>query len=208
MHPTVREYKIPLSVTGAGLLVASILAFAPALMAESDAEVLTKKNASDLQSLTELLESKTADLQQQMQEQIAAQSSTIDRLQNQLAILNKATGRMHLKQSTLIEPALEMASEVPGFKSNAENRLTNLEKAITQMHQRQRALTTEVAGADEPQTLDSSSLLRLTNLEKAIKNLHLKSVAQDQNTSDNGIAKLADRLSSVENVLALSLIHI
>ena len=43
MHPTVREYKIPLSVTGAGLLVASILAFAPALMAESDAEVLTKK---------------------------------------------------------------------------------------------------------------------------------------------------------------------
>lgn len=202
MHPTVREYRIPLIVTGAGLFVASILAFAPQLMAESDAEVLTKKNASDLQALTDSLETRTAELQQQMTEQISTQSSSISRLQNQVSILNKATGRMHRKQSTLIKPATQMASEVAKLQTNVETRLTNLEKAITQMHQRQRALTTQIAEPGEPQAPDSTTLLRLTNLEKATKNLHLRSVATNQSTSDDDIAALVDRLNSLENATA------
>lgn len=205
MHPTVREYKIPLSVTGVGLLVASILAFAPVLMAESDAEVQTKKNASDLQSLTESLESKTAELQQRLQEQIKAQSSTISRLENQVSILNKATGRMHIKQSTLIEPATGMASEVAKFKTNADTRLTNLEKAVKQMHRRQRTLISQVGSADESQVpaKDGITSLRVTNLEKAVKNLHLKSVAaQNQEAGDASIAELSNRLTSLENAPA------
>ncbi|MDB3935923.1 hypothetical protein N9383_04300 [Granulosicoccus sp.] len=144
----------------------------------------------------------TSELQLQMQEQISAQSSTIDRLQNQVSILEKATGRMHVKQSTLIEPALEMANELPALKSNAEIRLINLEKAVKQMHQRQRTLTTKVDGAGEPQAPDTSMSLRITNLEKAIKNLHLRSVAQKQSTNDDSLAELVGRLTSLEGASA------
>ena len=202
MHPVVKEYKIPLSVTGVGLLIASILAFAPALMAESETETLTKKNAADLQSLTETVESMTTELQQQMEEQLSAQSSAIDRLQNQVSILEKATGRMHIKQSMILEPALEVANELPELKNNTGIRLINLEKAVKQMHQRQRTLTTKVDGVGEPQAPDSSMSLRISNLEKAIKNLHLRSVAQKQSSNDDNLADLTGRLTSLEDASA------
>ena len=130
MHHTLREYKIPLSVTGAGLIIAAILAFAPALLAESESELLAKKNASDVQALTESIEKRFAEMQQQIDGQSSGKSAALDRLDNQVDILNKAVGRIHGRQVAITGPASELAGEFNSLKSNVQMSLTNLEKAM------------------------------------------------------------------------------
>lgn len=200
MHPTIQEHKIPISVTAVGLVVAAVLASAPALLAESDTEILTKKNASDLQALSASLDNNTADLQQQLDAQSSTQLAAIDRLQNQVSILNKAAGRLNQKQATLIEPVVDMSGSFKQLKTNAETRLTNLEKAVTRMNQRQRSLMTLTSEPDTPAEPDRNTALRLSNLEKGVKNLHLKTVAYTQEDNGNELADIEQRLAALERV--------
>ncbi|MEM7257219.1 MAG: hypothetical protein AAF404_07505 [Pseudomonadota bacterium] len=199
MHPTIQEHKIPISVTFVGLVVAGVLASAPALLAESDTEILTKKNASDLQALTASLDNNTADLQQQLDAQSSTQLAAIDRLQNQVAILNKAAGRLNQKQAALLTPAVELSGSFAKLKTNAETRLTNLEKAVTRMNQRQRGLLKNAGKAEPPTEPDRNTALRLSNLEKGVKNLHLKTVANQPTDNSNALSDIDTRLSSLEN---------
>lgn len=210
MKPALREHKLPISVTAVGLTVAAALAAAPVLMAESDFEVLSKKNASGLQELSTSLDDRTASLQLAIDQQTGQNSSSIDRLQNQVAILNKATGNLNIKQAKALAPLANTAADVNQLKTNATTRLTNLEKAVTRINQRQRKLTQQSPAPAADAGPDRNTDLRISNLEKAVKRMH-QSRSKNNNEpvqatvdSSSDFKLFENRLSALEQDLQLS----
>lgn len=175
MQQFIRENKLPISVTGTGFLVAAVLAAAPALMADSDAEILTKSNEAEIQRLSASLTEQTTNLQQTVDQQSKMHLASLDRLDNQVNILNKATGRLNQKQSTVIGPVTDTIKEFNQLKVNSQTRLTNLEKAVSRMHQRQQGLLKANDSTTPQAGVDDKTALRITNLEKAVTQLHISS---------------------------------
>jgi hypothetical protein len=145
------------------------------------------------------VEARFAEFQQKIVAQNSTQSSTLDKLENQVVILNKATGRIHRRQVAIAGPATEIAGEFNSLKSNAQTCLTNLEKAIKQMHQRQRSLMSQNTSDNSQDTSDSASSLRLTNLEKAVKNLHLRSTSKEAANNSLANAQLDAQMNELMN---------
>jgi len=90
MKVSLQEYKVPLGVTTVGLLVAGGLATAPVLMAESDSEILAKKNATDIAALTATIEEQNELLDARFTSQANASAGNSKDLEVQVITLNRA----------------------------------------------------------------------------------------------------------------------
>ena len=143
MRQLISDHKVPVGVTAAGLLAVLGLATAPVIMAESESEILTRKNASEIASITEALEASAARLQEDFESRSANLAKAIASIENQISILNKATSRIHSRQVDILKPSGEIRSSITSLESNAELRMSNIERAITQLHLAQREFATQ-----------------------------------------------------------------
>jgi len=196
----------PISITLGGFLLVAVLASAPALLAESDAEILTKKNQASLESLTTLVEDKIDGLEQNINAQVKSNESRFSNIENQLAILHKATSNLHRRQqSQKSDPGEEMA-KMAGFASfdkNADARMINLEKAVTRMHL---SLRTQMGSTETVDQSIADSELRLTELEDSVSKLRVESgtviaSAKPADTNNQNTEQLQQMLEDITDQL-------
>lgn len=186
MQQLLREHKVPVGVTLGGLLVVLGLASAPAIMAESESEVLARQNAGEIAALTESFEARTAEMQKGFEAQVAGYASAISNLENQISILNKATSRIHSRQVGLMQPSGEIQSSISSLADNTDLRLDNVERAVSRMHRVQNEIRNAPApeAAPAPAVVETSNPRteeRLNNLDKLVNKLLLQ---QQKNFGD------------------------
>ena len=167
MNRIIQEHKTPIAVTIAGLLVVVGLASAPALLADSDTDILAAKNSSELQKLAAALEEKSNHLQQQLDSQSNQISSRIDTLENQVLTLNKAVKQLHLRQRSIQDPSGSIQSSITQMSSNVDNRIVTLEKAVTKLHRMQQRMIQEVEHEDHSTTPESKPEVSLASTNQA-----------------------------------------
>ena len=175
MRQLIRDHKVPLGVTAGGLLVVLGLATAPVIMAESESEILTRKNTADIASITEMLEARAAELQQDFDARSSSHASAIASIENQISILNKATSRIHSRQVSILQPTGEIRSSIDSLEDKADLRMANLERAVTRLHLNQQDKSAD-SSADAS---DSETANRLDSLENDVR-LLLESQSRPQ----------------------------
>lgn len=185
MKVSLREHKVPLGVTSVGLIMAAGLAIAPSLLAESDSEILTKKNATDIAALTATIEKQTALIDTKLASQASASAGINKDLEIQVITLNKAVSNLSNTVRNKVTPATDTEA-LQGSMKFADGRLVNLEKAVTNLHRKQQAQIKESADSRDGQSLNTSTLAnlesRLLILEKAVTRLHQRQIkAKNEN---------------------------
>ncbi len=183
------EHRLPIGVTTAGLLVATALAAAPVIMADSASEILTAENSADIKKLFTLIEKQTTDFDQRMDSQVSSINSQLKNLDIQVITLNKAMVKLSGKSRDQAS-----ATEVDSRDRVSDTRITNLEKAVSNLHRKQNKVATEAPPAIEQSTPDSD--MRIRNLEKAVTRMHRR---QQQNKKQNNEQPPSnDRLATME----------
>lgn len=167
MRLSLSDHKLPIGVTSVGLLVATALAVAPVLMADSATDVLAANNAGEIEKLTTTLQQQSDDLDQRVNSRTAELSGKLNNLDSQVVILNKAVKNIFKKsrnQANTTNAALDEITNGP--------RLVNLEKAVSNLHRKQNNSSDSIQASLGKMSSQTDN--RLNNLEKAVKRLHLR----------------------------------
>lgn len=207
---SIKEHKTPIAVTAVGLLVAIGLASAPALLAESETEILASKNSDNLEKLSATVEGKSIEMEQQMSSLMSSTAARFSSLENQIQTLNKATTQLHRRQQSAQQPS----SAITGKISSLENQVQTLHKATKQLNLRQKSAQTARANSaedSEPSTIVLSALgsyqnktdTRMVNLEKAVSNLNKKHLSLASETASQIDQLSAANAKSAEASLAV-----
>ena len=210
MNFSIKEHKTPIAVTAVGLLVAIGLASAPALLAESETEILASKNSDNLEKLSATVEGKSTEMEQQMNSLMSSTAARFSSLENQIQTLNKATTQLHRRQKSAQQPS----SAITGKISSLENQVQTLHKATKQLNLRQKSAQTakaNLAEDSEPSTIVLSALgsyqnktdTRMVNLEKAVSNLNKKHLSLASETASQIDQLSAANAKSAEASLAV-----
>lgn len=171
------EHKLPIGVTTVGLLVATGLAVAPVIMADSASEILTAENSTDIKKIYTLIEQQSTDVEQRINSQVSSIDSQLKNLDIQVITLNKAIVKLSGKSRDQAS-----ATEVNSKDRVSDTRITNLEKAVKNLHRKQNKSSTKA-----PPVIDNSVPdvdMRIQNLEKAVTRMHRR---QQQQNNDNTI---------------------
>jgi len=210
MISKIKDHIIPIGVTVIGLTAAVGFASAPLLLAESEYEQLTKRNANDIQKIISTTEASSLEFQRDTNAQLEKNTALFGSLENQIHILNKAVSNLHRKQNALSSPSGEFPSALSSLEKNADARLLILEKAVTRLHKKSNQF---LASAQEDTGSGKGDDLRLINLEKAVTRLNIRSKSlmashQDAAKQDEvGGISLSD-LENADNNAALRLTNL
>jgi len=205
MRLSIKEHRTPIAVTAVGLLVATGLATAPLIMADSETDELAKQNATDIKKLSTLVDGSSDDTQQQLLSFTNSTAGQLSNLENQILTLNKAAKRLHQRQISIQSPSGTVQSSIKQLSQNTDARLLILEKAVSQLHRKQRAITaaSSSASATNEESEERPDDLRLVNLEKGIKNLNLK-ISRSTDTAAKSTTKTPnydDRIDELERMI-------
>lgn len=172
MISKIKDHIVPIGVTVIGLTAAVGFASAPLLLAESEYEQLTKRNANDIQKIISSTEESSLEFQRNINAQLEKNTAKFSSLENQIHILNKAVSNLHRKQNALSSPSGEFPSALSSLEKNADARLLILEKAVTRLNKKSNQF---LASTQEDTGSDKGDDLRLINLEKAVTRLNIRS---------------------------------
>lgn len=213
MHETINKHKTPIAITSVGIVAAIGLAIAPLIMADSETDKLAQKNASEIQKLLTSMDSSSADVQEQMTSLLDNMQATLGTIESQIQILNKATTQINLRQNKLrkqiSDPAGPIQSSINKQAQNSDGRLVNVEKAVSNLHRKQRALLSPSGQVQSSiDKLTSNSNGRLVNLEKAVTQLHhrqrnlLAATSSPEIPAENtDTTKFEQRLAALESTI-------
>jgi len=190
MRLSIKEHKTPIAVTVVGVLVATGLATAPLIMADSPTDKLASQNSAEVEKLTARFDTESQ-----------SASGKFSNLDNQISILNKATSRLHLRQKKMLAAEGPSLTEVAKRSSNTESRVLILEKAVSNLHRKQQALKKAPIVEKEPAAAPDTSAFdeRLAFLEQTVKDLQATpTIDSTENSTENPVST-ADEGNQADN---------
>jgi len=138
MRKSWEPYKVPILVSGVGLLLAIVLAVSP-LMGSSSSEPMREAKASIAEQASELdqLRSKYSDDLDALTQKIAAQDRLISDLQNRISNLDRGVIRTFWRSKENSD-ALSAFDGANQRLSNLETQMSTLNRAVPRISQRVR----------------------------------------------------------------------
>jgi len=181
MKLSLKEHKVPVGVTAVGLFTAGGLAIAPVLMADSDTDILSARNASDIAKFSTRLDQSSQDFDIKLASLSSNNNAKTKDLEVQVITLNKAVSKLAggmRAQSDKTDPTVK---EMQSTLDNAQNRIRILEKAVSNLHKKQRVANDASAATTDDVTQNAGDVSKLESriliLEKAVARTHQRQLA-------------------------------